>query len=127
MDENGRPGAPQRHLGSNDAGVGAGTRATTARENLTRVSTGAELRMKTLLVLLFCASLHLQQPGVTYGPQGERRDTFKTPSGTVTYDEQGRSIERYDKEQGSVWYDAEGRRWESYGNEKPSFGVKHGD
>lgn len=76
--------------------------------------------MKNICALLFCVALYPipQQPGVIYGPQGERLDTFKTPSGLVSYDEHGRRIERYEKENGAVWYDEQGRRWESYQRER---------
>jgi hypothetical protein len=72
--------------------------------------------LKTGIFLLLCLSLQPipQQPGVTYGPQGERFDTYQTPSGAVTYDSQGNRIECYNTPSGgSVIYDDQGRRWES--------------
>lgn len=80
-----------------------------------------------LLLILFLSMLpalargqpvplpHTGQPGTIYGPQGQRYETFETPSGSVTYDDQGRSWRTSSTpDGGSVTYDERGQSWRVY-------------
>lgn len=124
-----RPRRPRDHAGSVVRGAeGPGKRWTEGVGPSFRAR--YDTNMKTLLLFLLCVALQPVplQPSVTYDSQGQRVETYRTPSGSVTYDAQGNRIERYEKpDGGSVWYGPQGERWESYRDDQYPAGVKHGN